>query len=301
MKFIRIQYLPLMIVLSLVVLMKVEPSGAAVVQQDFLWLEYQDAIKEKDGSMTLPLQIHYGTFPQEEKKFPDFLSLRAFYVSPVKEETAQGLIYESAITPKTEGLFLNINSLKSRPFTVFVEAKISQNGTPHTYLAKTSFVLFGSVLKEEVPRYSPVSGYPVDRSLEITTRPPFHYWPQTGQPVDIIPLWHDQRLQQDTVHIFDEHQALESATTSREGVLTYLPPDDAALNARGDTAFKQTVFVVQKDGDGGRYISTCTMLLHRNRFNKHNTVMGIFIFGAAMLGCLGVVLGRRRRFRFESF
>ena len=181
----------------------------------------------------------------------------------------------------------------------FIEARKSLGESVHWYLAKTSFTLFGhSSSKRKYVK--PILSNEINRPLEIYISPRFHYWPQTGNPVKITPLFNKDYLARKVVCLFDENMPSMDIMTDEKGNYTYVPPEDKKLNWKGETAFKQAVIVAEETKGDIKYISSYTLLLHRSRFKNRKLLMGVVIFLGTMIGVFLLVIVKRKRLNFET-
>lgn len=268
-------------------------------KNNHLWIEFQECIKEKDGALTLPLQINYGRFPDEKKEIPGFDSFRAFYSLSEKDDEGKRIFYEARIEKNKGKYAVNIKSFKADCFVVLVEAKETRGGATRWYLAKTSFVLFGHSFFGR-DKIKPVSLDEINQRLDLLITPEFHYWPQTGNPVKITPIFNNDYLAQKVLYLFDENMPSLDIVTDEKGNYIYVPPEDKKLNWKGETAFKQTVIVAEETRVDMRYISSYTLLLHRSRFKNRKLLAGAGIFGGIGAGLFLFVFVKRKRFNLET-
>ncbi len=268
---------------------------ASSSKDDYLWIEFGEYIKEKDGSLTLPLEINYGRFPDNRKENWQLDALSAFYTLTEKDDEGNKIFYEAEIE-KAKGVYLvRIKSFKTDRFIVLIEGRKTQDETTHRYLAKTSFILFGhSSTKRK--KAKPAPSTEINRQFEMSIAPEFSGWPQTYNPVKIAPSFSQHQSGEKAISIFDENQDPIEVKTDERGNYTYIPPDDKKLNWKGTTAFKQTVIVAEETKGYTTYISSYTLLLHRNRFKNRSPVLGAGIFWGSAAGMLLLVVAKRKRF-----
>lgn len=263
---------------------------------DYLWIEFGEKSKEKDGSLTLPLRINYGRFPDKKRSVSELDALRVFYTTNEKDTEENAVFYEAPIE-RTGGEYLvRVRSFKTNRFTVLVQGRKSGGETTHRYLAKTSFVLFGHSSSEEKEAKA-VPSDKVNRQLEISASPEPSYWPQTGNPVKISLSFNKGSLGDGGVYIFDENKGPIDAKTDGTGNYIYIPPHDKKLNWKGETAFKQTVVVAEETRGNTNYTSSYTLLLHRSRYKNRRLPPGVSIFGVTMVGAFWLVIVKRKRFK----
>lgn len=268
-------------------------------KNNYLWIEFQECIKEKDGALTLPLRINYGRFPGEKKEVPGFDSFRAFYSLSEKDDEGKKIFYEAEIEKNKDKCAINIKSFKTDCFVVLVEAKEIRGGATYWYLAKTSFVLFGHSFSER-DKIRPVSLDEINRRLDLLVTPEFHYWPQTGNPVKITPVFNNDCLARKVICLLDENMPAIDIVTDEQGNYIYVPPEDKKLNWKGETAFKQTVMVAEEIRADMRYISSHTLGLHRSRFKNRKLLAGAGVFGGTGVGLFLFVIVKRKKFNLET-
>lgn len=289
--------------ICLIVVISVNQEAIAIeesslVKDDFLWLEYGEGTKEKDGSLVLELKINYGRFPDKIGKSVGLDNLNAVYTAQsTRTNVDNNLLYKADIYKDISGYSIKIKSAKEERFVLIVTAEKTDNGVAAHYLAKTSFTLFGKSLSEGPERF-PESPDSTGRSFEIYIDPEHHFWPQTGNPIKVSPLFNGEMLPEKGISVFDEHAFPVEMTADETGTLVYIPPEDRKLNSMGETAHKQTVLVSSLSDKGIQYISSYTLLLHRSRFGKHELTPGLIVFGSAFVLFLFYMVVKRMRSRF---
>jgi len=261
----------------------------------YLWIEFEEGEKERDGAITLPLQIHFGRFTDQRQKHWRLDSLRAYYALVERNVEEERNFYELPIERHNGILRIKISSWKSNRFMVFVRGVSIHNGIANYYCAKTSFVLFGQApfekKKEEMTRY-----HSIDRKLELHITPEFNYWPQTGNPVIISAAFNGKYLPEKILQIYDENTTFQKLKTSRAGNVTYIPPHDKKLNRKGINSFKHNIIVVRESKKNTRHVFSYTLLLHRSRFAQKHTITGLVLFGVIFVLVFSVVLLKRKSF-----
>lgn len=272
-------------------------ADAFSADEDFLWIEFTKCIKEKDGAVTLPLEIHYGRFPDYKGRIGALDSVRVFYAPIKKAREEDAVFYEANIVKKDSGeCTVNIQSLKTGSFLVIVNGIKQDAETTYSYSAKTSFILFGHSLANESENDLMSLGE-ISRQFEMLVTPKVAYWPQTGDPIRIVCSFNRAEVYSNVVYIFDEHDGSTKAKTDDAGVCTYVPPHDRKLNWAGDTAFKQTIAVAEEIRGNTNYVSSYTLFFHRSRFQNHRSFLGVGLFLAATAG-FGLAVDKKRK-RFE--
>jgi len=288
--------LPTTIFFLLFFLIESAETSAFSYKDDYLWIEFGKRIKEKDGALTLPLQINYGRFPNQKKGIRELDSLRAFYTLTEKDEEGNLIFYEAEIQRDKGKTLVQINAFKTERILVLLQGKKTRGEITHCYLAKTSFVLFGHSASKR-KKIKPIPPNEINRQFEICITPQFYYWPQTSNPIKSTLSFNQELLEEKALCIFDENEDAIEVKTDERGNYTYIPPEDRKLNWKGETAFKQTVIVAEETKGNTNYISSYTLLLHRNRFKNRKLLPGVSVFGGAIAGVFLLVVVKRKRFK----
>lgn len=264
-----------------------------------LWIEYGVRVREKDGTLTLPLEIKYGVFPGKEQGARDLRDLRVFYGSD-GEDPGKRVYYHEVSVEEAGRVYRARIRLSDRVnrFTVRAQARRDEYGVTYRYCAKTSFLLFGRFSSGK-NKSRGILPNEVARRLEITLTPEFHYWPEVGNPVTIASVFDNSPRPYNTIYLFDENGVSVELHADKTGSCRYLPPEDAKLNRKGEPAFKQTVMVAQEESGGIKYISSYTLLLHRSRFKNYRLFPGVVVFLGTAVGVSFLIMSRRKRFDLE--
>ncbi len=266
------------------------------LKDDYLWIEYGKQIKERNGSVTQPLSIYYGRFPDKKEDVSGLEDLKVFYTRNKKDENGENIFYAVDIEKDKKTSFVRINSLKTNRFTVVVKGKRSSGEQEYNYLAKTSFFIFGhSPFNEK--EIEPVLSGEISNRLEICIAPEHSGWPQTGNHIKLTPLFDKNRLCGKKIRIADENIDSVDVKTNDEGNFAYTPPDDKKLKRKWLTAYKQTVILLEETKGNTTYKSSYTLLFHRSRFGNRNLFLGRSIFAGTMAVTFIVIAIRRRRFK----
>ncbi|RKY36751.1 MAG: hypothetical protein DRP78_02910 [Candidatus Omnitrophota bacterium] len=266
-------------------------------KEEYLWIEFGKCMREKDGSLTLPLELNYGRFPGAKQGLKGLDEVSVFYSLSETDHNGKPVFYTARIQQDKQNYSVNINSSKQNRFIVFAQAKKKQNKVTIRYLAKTSFFLFGhSFSKKKTTRI--ILSREINRQLEIRIIPEFQCWPQTGNSVKIIPVFKKGYLAEKAISLFDQNMPQVEIMTNEKGECVYVPREDKRLNQKGETAFKQAVIVAEEDQGGIKHISSYTLLLHRSRFKNYKFFMGIAIFLGTMAAVFLFVIAGRKRIKF---
>lgn len=272
-------------------------SYASFSKYGYLWIEYGERIKEKNGSLTQLFSVHYGRFPDMKRGASlEMEGLRAFYSLREKDGKGEDVFYPLDIDIDVGKSTIRINSLETDNFTVLVEGKRNFGKVKYSYLAKTDFFLFShSSYKRK--KEEPIPYNEIKQRFEISANPEFSYWPQTGSPIEITPLFNQVRLKEKALYMFDENGDIIDTKTNEKGNYTYIPPEDKGLNWKGETAFKQTIIVAEETRQNTNYVSSYTLQLHRSRFKNHKFLPGLGIFCGMLASVFLLVVYQRRKFK----
>ena len=280
----------------LLFVINVSQSYALTAKDNSLWIEFGKQIKERNGSVTQPLFIYYGRFPDKKETPLKLEALRGFYTLNEKDEKGENIFYAVDIERAGEAASIRINALKSNRCTVLVEAKRKFGEITHIYLAKAPFFLFGHCPSKK-KEMEPVLSNGITERLKICTIPEHSVWPQTGIPVKFVLSFDKSALSGKKINIADENGSSVEVETGKAGKPVYIPPDDERLNRRGKTAYKQIVILAEETRKSTVYKSSYTLLLHPSRFGKRSFRFGISIL-AATVAIVFVIVGiRRKNFR----
>ncbi|MBU0478851.1 hypothetical protein KKC91_09835 [bacterium] len=265
-------------------------------KNDYLWVEYGKQIKEKNGSVTQPLSIYYGRFPDRKGDVSGLKDIKVFYTLNKKNENGENIFYGADIEEDKKTSFVRINSLKTNCVTVLVKGKRNFKGVECNYLAKASFLLFGhSPFKEK--EIEPVLSDEISDRFEICIAPEHSCWPQTGNHVKLTPLFDKNHLCKKKIHIADENKNPIDVETNDEGNFVYISSDDKKLRQKGLTAYKQTVILAEETEGNIIYKSSYTLLFHRSRFGSRNLILGGSIFAGTIAVTFIIIAVRRRKFQ----
>ncbi len=270
-------------------------SYASFSDNEYLWVELSERIKETNGSLTQLMHICYGGFPDRKNSISGLEGLRGFYTLKEKDKSGKDIFYPVNIEKEKESALIRVNSLKTNHFTVLVEGEKNLGKVKNCYLAKASFVLFG----HSSAKRSEIKSFPYDdinSCFEICIVQKHSYWPETGEPVKITPSFDDLPLAGKKIHIFDENGDYINIMTGKNGDYIYMPLEDKQLNLKCEASYKQTVIAAEEIRGNTNYKSSYTLLLHRSRFGNKNLLFGSSVFVGTMAGVFIVVVARRRSF-----
>lgn len=267
------------------------------LKDDYLWIEFGKCIREKNGSLTLPLKLNYGRFPGAKKGLEELNDVSVFYSLAETDDEGKPVFYAARIQKDKQHYFVNINSCEQNRFVVFAQAKKKRNKSTEQYFAKTSFFLFGHAISKKKNTRTILSRE-INWQLEIRIIPEFQCWLQTGDSVKIIPVFKKGFLAQKEIALFDENLPMVEIMTDEKGECAYVPTEDKRLNQKGGREFKQVVMVAEETRGGIKHISSYTLLLHRSRFKNYRFFMGAVIFLGTMAAVSLFVIGRRKRTKF---
>jgi len=267
----------------------------AASESDCLWVEFDERIREKDGSLTQLLHIDYGRFPSKRKGLAELRELRAF--CRLKGEDTDGKIRYREVEVERDGGagLIRIRAYKTSAYAVLIRGKVSQDGRENVLLASASFVLFPRSFSEG-PGAGDAPAIEVEQRFRISVTPEFSYWPQTGEAVDISLSFDGEPVADKTVRVFEESGTTAKFQTDATGHLSYVPSEDEKLNRQGVAAFKQTVVVSERKVDRATHVSSHTFLFHRSRFGNRRLLPGVGIFVGTLAGAIALIIWRRRSF-----
>lgn len=274
----------------------VSKTYALTPETDYLWIGLGESVKEKDGSISLPVEVNYGRFPEEKKDLSELENLKAFYSQGKKNNDNDWIFHETQMEKNNGRYHININSPEQNRFIIIIEAKKTQGELKYHYSAKASFFLFGHSFSDK-KQMKPVSFVNPEHLFEISTEPQFDYWPQVENPIKITPSFDKEHLPGSPIYLFDENKTQMEIKTDQKGTCTYEPPNDKKLNWQGDRAFKQTLIATEKFDRNAKYIATYTLLLHRSRSKNRKIFPGAAIFAGIVIGFSFIMVLKRRNFK----
>jgi hypothetical protein len=293
---------PALFLLALLTLVTPESSLAdeAGAQLPHLRIVYGEAQTMPDGTVFLPLEIHLDD-AHGVNRMESLSRVTAGVASlPARASTVtltKPLVYRSIPVTKTgEQWTILLSADSPRSFAVRVQARTATNGMTTYLAAETNCFVFGRKL--EVKAESKAEALPPAwfSGLGLSIDPPFYYWPQTGDPLQVTLYLGNRTLPKTTLTVFDGSSPVTRLLTDHAGRVVYVPPDDQVLNRQGEKATKQILLVTAYDEGNDHFVATRTLRLHRNRFTHRQSDAGLALFGAtALLTCGAVAWVRRRR------
>ncbi len=111
-------------------------------QDEYLWLEFVDELRNADGSITQPLLIHCGQYPSALDIVSKLTNLQAFYTFGHKDKTGKDIFYKLTIKNRNGISLVEINSRKENWVKVYVMGIREEDKLVYDYLAIASFFIF---------------------------------------------------------------------------------------------------------------------------------------------------------------
>jgi hypothetical protein len=266
-----------------------------------LWIVYGEGQSLSDGTVVLPLEIHFDNV-QRANRLESLSDITAGVASlpalgpSVKQ--SKPLVYRAIPVTKTGKKWtIQLSTGAPRNFAVRVQARHVANGGTTYLAAETNCAIFGRKLGARAESKAEALTPAWFSGLGMSIEPPFYYWPQTEDPLQVTLHLSGRALPKTTLNILDGSSLPTQYVTDHAGKVVYAPPDDPALNKQGEKAVKQ-VFLVSVYREGNDlFVAIRTLRLHRNRFSHRQLDMGLTLFGATTLLTGGAVVWARRRRR----
>lgn len=289
---------PVLFLLALLALTMPE-SGMAIdagAQLPHLQIVYGEVRTIPDGTVILPLQIRFDN-AQGINRMESLSGLTAGVAAlPARALQTKSFVYQAIpVTKIGEQWMILLSAGSPQNFAVRVQARHVKNGRTTYLAAETNCVVFGrtrGAKTESNPEALPPAWF---SGLGLGIAPPFHYWPQTEDPVQIT-LYLDSRALPGTIlTVLEGAYPVTRLTTDQSGCAIYVPSDDPALNRQGDKATKQILLVAAHGEGNNRFVVTRTLCFHRNRFTHRHLRPGLALFGGTVFFIGGAVVWARRR------
>lgn len=250
---------------------------ASTEEDSYLWIEMNNAEKRNDGSLDLRLYLYFGKTSEQKEAPCELRNLEAFYIKKGLGRPSSIKFCKAKIINSHNCCFIKINSPDENSYTLYVSG-VKENGQRRChYFAKTTFALFGKSLNRNYDDI-PADEKDINRQFEILTVPEFHYWPQTGSSLKISASFNGSPAAFNPIHIKDVHGPEIKIMPGKDGEVSYVPPEDAELNRKGSTAFKNVIVTVRHYDAGDIYISSRTLIFHRSRYGNYRIGTGGVIF-----------------------
>lgn len=269
-------------------------SGARAFSpnEDCLWISYGERIPGKNNELVTPIKINFGRFPNQTKELQPPAGIRVFLF--INDGSGNAGWSRRTLDPgeRDRDGFIRIKTGKREQVLIYAVTELPTGG-PIVYSAKSSFMGYSGkppLTSVELPS----AADPVN--LDITPR--FNYWRQVGEELRISAKTPDPGKPGESLYVLDEHAAPALLTLAKDGVTSYLLPDDKILNEQSAKAAKTAIVVAEKRERGQRYVATYSLPLHRNRSMHRNYRAGLAIIAATVILSLGVVLWQRRKTEF---
>ncbi|MEN6621788.1 MAG: hypothetical protein ABFD50_09595 [Smithella sp.] len=276
-------------------------ADIAATQLSHLRIIYGKEQAMADGTVTLPLEIHFYN-EERGKNLESLFNVTAGIASlPARgpsAKTTKPLVYRAIPVMKTgDKWMIQLSTGTPRNFAIRVQAKSTTNGKTKYYSAETNCSVFGRKLNAKAASKSEALPASWFSGLGISIDPPFYYWPQTEDPLTVTTRLGSRALSKATLTVLDKSFKSVQYLTDYAGQIVYVPPDDPALNRRSEKAAKQVFLMSVHSERDNLFVATRTLRLHRNRFSHRELNKGIAIFGTVTLFSGGTVIWMRRRRR----
>lgn len=258
---------------------------------DCLWFSFGERIRGKNNEATIPVGINFGRFPDGKRRLSSLDSLRIYcFISNGGSDAAW-----SRKTFDRDGLdpdgFIYVPTREHDHVMLYAVAERRSGAHRTVYSAKSGFNRFSRRKSVESPDLGRTAADPV--GLEVIPR--FHYWRQVGEMLTIRMGAPAAAEPPGSAWLLDQHAAPHLIALTTEGSASYLIPDDGILNTQSTKASKIALVAAETREGGDRYVSTWSLLLHRNRTMHYNRGAGLAVLSGTALLSLGVVAWRRRK------
>ncbi|MCK9603501.1 MAG: hypothetical protein M0R66_04000 [Candidatus Omnitrophica bacterium] len=277
---------------------------------DYMWLEFDKKIKNADGSITQPLFIRYGQFPDKKQDIRALSRIEAFYTFGEKNKKGEDIFYKLKIEEKDGLPYVLVNSNRENWCMILVSARRAADGKAYEYSAKTTFFLLGK------NKYAPeVKGVPVEidkgnkrfdiklyreRVKELIT-----YSRIRTFPIRVMVAFDGRPFSNRDINIINEFGELQQKKTDRSGVFIYNLPknrQDFKMKRR-ERDFEQDVIFSGYSVGNVVYLGSCAVLFDFSFVNEGQYAhilwqgMAIFIIFVALSLVYALIL--RKKFKFN--
>lgn len=277
------------------------PKAYADFSKDsYVWLQFDKEIKNRDGSTTQPLFIHYGQFPHKRRSIQELDKVEAFYTFGRKDKREKDIFYKLDIETEGDKSFIKINSKRINWCMALVRGSKINNGLEYNYYAKTSFFLFGHSGDVEEATTAGIDELtePLDiriykeriRIEELT------YNRSRNFPIRVTVAFDKKPLSNMDIYIANDEGENQRLRTDRKGNLVYNPRSKADLYS-GRKEFEHDLILTASRLGNTIYKASYTVmfksLLPKKREFSIGLGMVIFI-SSAVITFIGVVTARRK-------
>lgn len=276
-------------------------AGDAGVPLSCIRIVYGDAQTSPTGTVLLPLEVRLDNV-HGENSLGTLSSVTAGVAAlPARipsEQPAGPFVYQAIPLNRTgEKWTILLSASSPRNFSIRVQARYVAKGRTTYLAAETNCFVFGrnlGVKSELRPDALPPQWF---AGLGLSIDPPFFYWPQTEEPLRVTLHRGNRALPETALTVFDESFPATQLLTDQTGSVVYAPPDDPALNRRGDKATKQIFLIAAYNEGNESFVVTRTLRLHRNRHTHKQRDAGLALFGGTVFCAGGAVVWARHRRR----
>lgn len=277
---------------------------------DYIWLEFDEKIKNTDGSITRPLFIWYGQFPDKRGDVRKLSGVEVFYTFGDKNKKKEDIFYKLKIEEKDGKPYALINSNRENWCMVLVSGRKQEDGREYEYLAKTSFFLLGK--NKHAPE---IKGIPVEidklnkhfdikvyreRIKELIT-----YSRIRTFPIRVMIAFDGKQFSNRDVSVINEFGELQKLKTDKSGIFIYNLPrnrqDFSQKNREKD--FEQDIILTSCKAGNVIYIGSYAVLFDFSFVNEgqyaHILWQGMVIFIIFVALTLVYTLILRKKFKFN--
>jgi len=261
--------------------------------KDYLWLEYGEREKEKNGSVTQHIFLFYGN---KNHKLPlsSLKQLQCSFSNKINCNPSKDSLFVFDINIQDSIGHIRINRFGSHVFNIYATGTRHFDSSFFVYSAHSSFTLFGKMDKANDSLYKTVAE-PKAFPLEIQVFPTYSYWRETEKPLTFTLQWNGKQIYNQALLIVDENTGSTSA--KRDSSYHYLPASDKKIRSGSIVQHKHLILLTQKTNADKTYIATRTLLLHRSRHGFFSLQNGLILFGISLIITF-IIIKRRRHDRF---
>lgn len=277
---------------------------ADILADDYLWLEFDEEIKNTDGNIIQSLFLYYGQFPYKKGSIQKLDKMEAFYTFGEKNKKGEDIFYKLEIEKEKVKSYIKVRSKKENWCMVLVRGNGKSNVSEYNYLAKTSFFLFGHA--DDTEQESAIGIGRFDKRLDMIiyrerVKEEFTYNRRRHFPIRAIIAFDKKPLSNKDIYIVDEEGNSTRLKTDKKGNFVYFPLNGDEPHLKKEKKFKQELMVSEYILGNTIYKGTYAILFGVRhlpltlRKGGHNIRLGIIIFGiSTIITFLAVILLRKR-------
>ncbi|MDR1871321.1 MAG: hypothetical protein LBS60_05230 [Deltaproteobacteria bacterium] len=257
-----------------------DPAGA--FSRDFIWWRLIDYRMNTDGGH----QVNFNLMVESQKELTDLEVI--FLMSPYERSGAirgyqKGSYFQKAVSPKQRDI--SFYSGVSARLDIFARGKLGD--TP--VYAQTILSTFGQSNLPD-PEARPIDAPPTWPTWRFADSPRF-YRAQTGTPLamSISP-------KPSLVKVFEDQVVMANYPGADQKTYEYSSPHNQSLAKKGYTEKKKDVVFVAYLDDGAGEVSF-SLPVYRAYYGQLDYGKGLVVMGATLLGTVGLVGLKGRRFK----